>query len=246
MSIKKTLAVAMLAAALAAPPAWAQSGAASGQADTRALAAMPSFAPMVEKVGPAVVNISAVKVIKTNQNPRMTDPFGRQDPFFEFFFGPRGGGDRKAQSLGSGFIFDPAGYIVTNNHVVEGAEDITVKLAEGEEIHADIVGRDPKTDLALIKLKKEGVYPYLAMGDSDAVKVGDWVVAIGSPMQMEHSVTAGIISARERRAISGIRGAYDDYLQTDASINPGNSGGPLLNIDGEVIGINTAILTNSG
>jgi serine protease Do len=211
------------------------------------LTPLPSFAPVVDKAEKAVVNISTVKVIKGRQmNPfgerRNRSPFdnGPGSDFFDEFFGqqmPRG--DRKEQSLGSGFIFDPEGYIITNNHVVEGADDITVKLTSGEEIHAEIIGRDPKTDLALIKLKKEGPYPYLALGDSASLRIGDWVVAIGNPFGLEHTVTSGILSARGR-AIGA--GPYDDFLQTDASINPGNSGGPLLNLNGDVIGINTAII----
>ena len=205
------------------------------------LITMPSFSPVVDKAQAAVVNISTVKVVKGREFGSMGSPFMSPDGGdpFEQFFGPVPRGDRKASSLGSGFIFDPAGYVITNNHVVEGAEDIKVKLTSGEEIHADIIGRDPKTDLALLKLKKEGVYPYLALGNSSELKIGDWVVAIGNPFGLEHTVTAGILSARGR-AIGA--GPYDDFLQTDASINPGNSGGPLLNLAGEVVGINTAIV----
>ncbi len=215
------------------------------EAAGEALTPLPSFAPVVDKAEQAVVNISTVKVIKGRQmNPfggRRGSPFGGpgSDFFDEFFGGQTPRGDRKEQSLGSGFIFDPAGFIITNNHVVEGADDITVKLTSGEEIHADIIGRDPKTDLALIKLNKEGPYPYLALGDSSRMRIGDWVVAIGNPFGLEHTVTSGILSARGR-AIGA--GPYDDFLQTDASINPGNSGGPLLNLEGDVVGINTAII----
>lgn len=206
------------------------------------LSDLPSLAPIVEKVESAVVNISTVRVVKSGEQalggiPGL--PFDLGDDFFERFFrNPMPQGDRKQQSLGTGFIFDEDGFVVTNNHVIEGADDITVKLSNGQEVKAEIIGRDPKTDLALIKLAKPGKYPYLAFGDSDKVRVGDWVVAIGNPLGFDHTVTAGILSARGRSF--GV-GPYDDFLQTDASINPGNSGGPLLNLSGEVIGINTMI-----
>ena len=151
--------------------------------------------------------------------------------------------DRNEHSLGTGFSWDPAVVSITNKHVVEGAEDIKIKLASGEEFKADIIGRDPKTDLALLKLKKQGTYPYLALGDSDQIRIGDWVVAIGNPFGFDHTVTAGILSARGRSI--GV-GPYDDFLQFDAAINPGNSGGPLLNVYGEVVGINAMIVSGSG
>lgn len=238
MNIKNFPFLTMMIMILTAVPA-------SAAPDTAA--AMPSFAPIVEKAEAAVVNISAVRVVKGGDPMRMgrgNNPFGFDDDFFDRFFrNPVPRGDRKEQSLGTGFIFDEDGYVVTNNHVIEGAEDITVKLSSGAEVKADIIGRDPKTDLALIKLKKEGKYPFLALGDSNQVRVGDWVMAIGNPLGFEHTVTAGILSARGRSF--GV-GPYDDFLQTDASINPGNSGGPLLNMAGEVIGINTMIATGGG
>lgn len=239
MNLKNFVISACMICLLAASPVFAVP-----EEGTSPLSGIPSFAPIVEKTEAAVVNISAVRVIKAQ---RQMQRFGSgspfEDDFFERFLGPVPRGDRKEQSLGSGFIFDPAGYIVTNNHVIEGAEDITVKLSSGEELKAEVIGRDPKTDLALIKLKKEGKYPFLALGDSDKVKVGDWVVAIGNPMGLDSTVTAGILSARGRSL--GI-GQYEDFLQTDASINPGNSGGPLLNLSGEVIGINSAIASIRG
>lgn len=208
-----------------------------------------SFAEVAEKASPAVVNISTVKTVdgrsgRRQINPRMF-PGGPDDFFDNFFFGPQppyNTRPRKEASLGSGFIFDPAGLIITNNHVVEGADDILVRLSDGQEIHADIIGRDVKTDLALIKLKKEGVYPFLKLGDSEKIRIGDWVVAIGNPFGLDHTVTVGILSGRSRSIGAG---PYDDFLQTDASINFGNSGGPLLNLDGEVVGINTAIVAGS-
>ncbi|MEW5723998.1 MAG: DegQ family serine endoprotease [Thermodesulfobacteriota bacterium] len=203
-----------------------------------------TFADVAAKASPAVVNISTVRVIKGGAMPypfrgqpgQPRDPF---EEFFERFFGeqmPRG--DRTERSLGSGVIIDPAGYIVTNNHVVEDADEIVVRLSDEHQFKAEMIGRDPKTDLALIKVKSEVQLPFLALGDSDKARIGDWVVAIGNPFGLDFTVTAGILSAKGR--VIGA-GPYDDFLQTDASINPGNSGGPLLNLDGEVIGINTAI-----
>jgi serine protease Do len=207
---------------------------------------------MVKKVQPAIVNIFTVKVVKLRGggnwggpgfrfNPPGGDMRSPDEEFFNQFFGfpsqpPR---EYKERALGSGFIFDPAGYVITNNHVVDGADDIKVKLEDGSEIPAKVIGKDPKTDIALLKLDKEGTYPYIGFGDSDKVEIGDWVVAVGNPYGLEHTVTAGILSARGR-AIGA--GPYDDFLQTDASINPGNSGGPLLNLQGEVVGINTMIV----
>jgi serine protease Do len=203
---------------------------------------LPSFAPIVAKVEAAVVFISVTQAAPAGRQTRRPMPQLNED-FMERFFGfppesrpPR---ERKTRGQGSGFIFDREGYIITNNHVVEGAEEIKVKLNGGEEIAAEIVGRDPKTDLALLKLKKAGSYPFLVLGDSQKMEIGDWVVAIGNPFGLEHTVTAGILSARSRSLGAG---PYDDFLQTDAAINLGNSGGPLLNLAGEVIGINTAIV----
>ena len=208
---------------------------------------LPSFAELVKKLSPTVVNISTAKVVKersqTPRNPRPQDPFGGQTPFHDFFekyFGdnpPRG---FRARSLGSGFIINQDGYIVTNNHVIEDTDEILVKLANEKEYTAEVVGRDSKTDLALIRLKGKGPFPVAPLGDSDKLEVGDWVLAIGNPFGFDHSVTAGIVSAKGRVIGSG---PYDNYIQTDASINPGNSGGPLFNTRGEVIGINTAIIS---
>ncbi|MDR2386034.1 MAG: DegQ family serine endoprotease [Deltaproteobacteria bacterium] len=212
------------------------------QPTTERLVGLPSVAPVVERASPAVVNIFTVKVVRNDLNRfRRRAPRGLPEDFMEEFFNfpvppPR---EYKERALGSGFIFDPEGYIITNNHVVEGAEDIKVKLDDGREISAEIVGRDPKTDLALIKLTSPGPFPYVSIGNSDQVKIGDWLVAIGNPFGLEHTVTAGILSARGRTI--GV-GPYDDFLQTDASINPGNSGGPLLNLYGQVVGINTIII----
>ncbi|MFC1812887.1 DegQ family serine endoprotease [Thermodesulfobacteriota bacterium] len=204
-----------------------------------------SFHHLAEKVSPAVVNIRTVKTINGGGpvfRHFQKNPFGKDDPFhdfFERFFGDQHQKEFKQRSLGSGFIIDKGGYIVTNNHVIENADQIEIKLNDGEEFEAEIVGRDPSTDLALLKIKSGRSLPYAEPGDSDKLKVGEWVVAIGSPFGLEHTVTAGIVSAKGRVIGSG---PYDDFIQTDASINPGNSGGPLINMEGEVVGINTAII----
>jgi len=204
-----------------------------------------SFHELAGKVSPSVVNIRTEKTVKSDgrafQHFRR-GPQGDDHPFNEFFkkyFGEDFHREFKQRSLGSGFIIDKSGYIVTNNHVIEDADTIKVKLNNESEYEAEIVGRDPNTDLALIKIKSGKNFPSVKLGDSDALKVGEWVVAIGSPFGLEHTVTAGIVSAKGRVIGSG---PYDDFIQTDASINPGNSGGPLLNMAGEVVGINTAII----
>ena len=206
-----------------------------------------SFSRLAETVSPAVVNIRTEKTMKGGGRVYRhfsPGPFGKEDPFQDFFkrfFGDDQEREFKQRSLGSGFIIDRQGYIVTNNHVVENADKIKVKLKDGEEYDAEVVGRDPNTDLALIRIKAQKDLPVLRQGDSDALKVGQWVVAIGSPFGFEQTVTAGIVSAKGRVIGSG---PYDDFIQTDASINPGNSGGPLINMDGEVVGINTAIIAS--
>lgn len=207
-----------------------------------------SFTDVAMAVSPAVVNIRAEKVIKGGGAAfrHFQNPFGKDDPFrdfFERFFGDMPRREFKQRSLGSGFCIDKAGYIVTNYHVIENADKIKVKLKNGKEYDAEIVGRDAKTDIALIKVKSWRNLKAVKLGDSDALKVGEWVVAIGSPFGLEHTVTAGIVSAKGRVIGSG---PYDDFIQTDASINPGNSGGPLINMKGEVVGINTAIFSRSG
>lgn len=207
-----------------------------------------SFADIVEEVRPAVVNIMVTKVQEQpsfGQLPGNT-PF---DEFFDRFFGPGQRPDmprqrqRRQQGVGSGFIIDSEGYIVTNYHVVSNAEEITATLDSGEELTAEIVGTDEATDLALLKVSSEESLPFLRFGDSDEARVGDWVLAIGNPFALGGTATAGIISARGRNITSG---PYEDYLQIDAPINTGNSGGPVFNTSGEVIGVNTAILSPSG
>jgi len=198
----------------------------------------PDFVTLAEHVSPAVVNIRTSRAIQRSAG---RPPLPRE---FEEFFGNPFGGSRgpqrefKVPSLGSGFVISAEGYIVTNNHVVEDVDEIVVVFSDGEELEATVVGRDPKTDIALIRVTPEKSLPSLSLGDSDAVRPGEWVVAIGNPFGLEHTVTAGIVSAKHRNIGQG---SYDDFIQTDAAINPGNSGGPLLNLRGEVIGINTAI-----
>ncbi len=206
-----------------------------------------SFSQLAELVGPSVVNIRTVKTLKGG-GPVLRhfqkEPFGREQPFNEFFerfFGDEMQREFKQPSLGSGFIIDKDGYVVTNNHVIEDADQIKVKLGDEKEFDAQVVGRDPSTDLALLKIKAAQNLPVVKLGDSAQLKIGQWVVAIGSPFGLERTVTAGIVSAKGRVIGSG---PYDDFIQTDASINPGNSGGPLINMKGEVVGINTAIVAS--
>lgn len=205
-----------------------------------------NFAEIAENARPSVVNIQTVKVMKGNGRVFrhfFGNPFAGPNPFEEFFGDQGGNGmqDFRQKSLGSGFLIDKDGYIVTNNHVIDGANEIKVKLADGNEYDAAIIGKDPKTDLALIKIKGVSGLTPISLGNSDELKVGNWVVAIGSPFGLEQTVTAGIVSAKGRIIGSG---PYDNFIQTDASINPGNSGGPLINMQGEVIGINTAIIAS--
>jgi serine protease Do len=205
-----------------------------------------SFSALADIAKPGVVNIRTVKTIKGGGpvfRHFFGNPFGGRDPFREFFgpFENEPSQEFKQRSLGSGFIIDQEGYIVTNNHVIEDADQIKVRLWDEREFDAELVGRDPKTDLALIRIKDAENIKSLPLGDSDALKVGTWVVAIGSPFGLEQTVTAGIVSAKGRIIGSG---PYDDFIQTDASINPGNSGGPLINMQGEVVGINTAIVAS--
>jgi serine protease Do len=211
--------------------------------------ALPSFASLAARTSPAVVYIRVVSVEKTAQpGPGFgfpPSPFGEEAPFPGFrspFPTPPPGGFRRRES-GSGFIIRNDGLIITNNHVVENAKEITVTLTDKREFSAKVLGRDPKTDLAVLKIEPKGELPAAKLGDSDELQVGDWVMAIGNPFGLSNSVTAGIVSAKGR-AIGA--GPYDDFIQTDAPINPGNSGGPLFNEQGEVVGINSAIFSQSG
>jgi serine protease Do len=224
-------------AAASSDPFWQENGATEPPAGRPG--GMPgSFADLAEAASPAVVNIRTSKIVKHGkpQMPRGFEEFFG-NPFEEFFHGP-GGGEYKVPSLGSGFVISADGYIVTNNHVIEDVDEIIVKFEDDKELEAKIIGRDPKTDLALIKVEPDEPLTALSLGDSDALRPGDWVVAIGNPFGLEHTVTAGIVSAKHR--VIG-QGSYDDFIQTDAAINPGNSGGPLIGMSGRVVGINTAI-----
>ncbi len=219
----------------------------STQAIELALELSKAFAQVAKKAGPAVVFVQVEKVVE--RAPAMEPfPFGGpfdffgQD-FFERFFRQRFPRKFKQMGAGSGFIISPDGYILTNNHVVANASKVTVKLADGREFKAKIVGTDPASDVAVLKIKAEGL-PILPLGDSDKIEVGEWVIAIGNPFGLTQTVTVGVISAKGRSGV-GITD-YEDFIQTDAAINPGNSGGPLVNLRGEAIGMNTAIFTRSG
>ena len=202
-----------------------------------------SFADLAEKLSPSVVNISTTTVIEDKSRQMPSFPPG--SPFEDFFkqFDNPGGKKRKAQSLGSGFIIDKTGYIITNNHVIDNAEKIMVILYDDTSFEAKVVGKDPKTDVALLKIDPKKIkLKAVEFGNSNDLRVGDWVMAIGNPFGFGGTVTAGIVSARGRN----LSGSYDDYIQTDASINRGNSGGPLFDMKGNVVGINTAIFSQSG
>ncbi len=215
----------------------------------QARSAPDSFADLTAKLMPAVVNISTTQVVKGQKQGQpefMVPPGSPFEDFFKEFLErnrPKNRGPRRATSLGSGFIIDAGGLVVTNNHVIAEADEISVRLSDGTRLKAVLVGRDAKTDLALLKVEPKGKLPSLKWGNSANSRVGDWVLAIGNPFGLGGSVTAGIISARGRDINSG---PYDDFFQTDAAINRGNSGGPLFNMKGEVIGINTAIYSPTG
>ncbi|MCC9620164.1 DegQ family serine endoprotease [Thalassospira sp. MA62] len=208
-----------------------------------------SFADLAERLLPSVVNISTSQMIAERQGPDFQFPPGSpfEDLFRDFMDRNGQGGQspqrRRATALGSGFIISADGYIVTNNHVIDGADEITVRLHDGDTLEAELIGSDPKTDVALLKVEPNEDLPFVKFGDSDNARIGDWAMAIGNPFGLGGTVTAGIISARNRDINQG---PYDDFIQTDASINRGNSGGPLFNLDGDVIGINSAIYSPSG
>ncbi|MEO0099270.1 MAG: DegQ family serine endoprotease [candidate division WOR-3 bacterium] len=208
------------------------------------------FVKVAEMVIPAVVNISAKKEIRI-RSPEF-DFFWPFEDFFKDFFRdfPRLPQKQTIQSLGSGVIISPDGYVVTNNHVVSGYDDIIIKLSDGTEYKGKdvkIIGKDPKTDVAILKIEKKREFPYAVLGNSDSIRIGDWVMAIGNPFGLEGTVTVGVISAKGRHGVDLPGGPiYQNFIQTDAAINPGNSGGPLVNLKGEVIGINTAIKTTAG
>ena len=224
-------------------------GLAFASAPVQARSAPDSFADLAERLLPSVVNISTTQVQKKSEKggpqvPRFPEGSPFQDFFKEFFDRQqRDTPQRRATSLGSGFVISDNGYVVTNNHVIAEADEITVTLHDDTKLEAKLIGRDPKTDLALLKVEPKSPLVAVPFGDSGKTRVGDWVVAIGNPFGLGGTVTAGIVSARQRDINSG---PYDDFIQTDASINRGNSGGPMFNLKGEVIGINTAIFSPSG
>ena len=207
-----------------------------------------SFADLAEKISPSVVNITTTTVTagKANQAPRGLVPEGSPfEEFFKEFDDRRRGGNlrpRRSSALGSGFVISPSGFIVTNNHVIDGADEIQIEFFSGKVLPAKVIGTDKNTDIAVLKVEPDLPLEFVGFGDSDIARVGDWVVAMGNPMGQGFSVSAGIVSARNR-ALAGI---YDDYIQTDAAINRGNSGGPLFNLEGDVVGVNTAILSPNG
>ncbi|MGO9371481.1 MAG: trypsin-like peptidase domain-containing protein, partial [Syntrophobacteraceae bacterium] len=211
--------------------AAADSSALQAQTPAKSFVESP-FTPLVEKLTPSVVNVKVTKIEKA-EFPLQDMP---GNPFGQFFNNPRSQQNRPVQGAGSGVIISSDGYILTNNHVVEGAKEVEVTLNNGKEFKAQIVGRDPKTDLAIVKIDARKSLPAANIGDSNSLRVGDWVLAIGNPFGLNQTVTSGIVSAKGR--VIGA-GPYDDFIQTDASINPGNSGGPLFNMRGEVVGINT-------
>ena len=205
-----------------------------------------AFVEVAKKVQPAVVNITTEKTITVKPWDRYGEDFFKGSPFEDFFkgfgFSPREKGkeyQQKQRSGGSGVIVDKEGYVLTNNHVVEGADKVKVRLNDGREFTATVKGQDSRTDLAVLNIKAKDL-PVATLGDSDKLEVGEWAIAIGSPFGLEHTVTVGVISAKGRSGLG--TGTYEDFIQTDASINPGNSGGPLINIDGEVVGINAMII----
>jgi serine protease Do len=220
----------VLALVLAAPlPLWAQ------------LRDLPDFADLAERQGPAVVNISTTSTVR---GPQALPPGAEEDPFFDFFrrFGPPQPREYESRSLGSGFVISADGYILTNSHVVEAADEITVRLTDKREFRAKVIGSDRRTDVALLKIDAAGL-PRVAFGDPNKLRVGEWVVAIGSPFGFDNTVTAGIVSAKGR---SLPQENFVPFIQTDVAINPGNSGGPLFNLKGEVVGVNSMIFSRTG
>lgn len=204
-----------------------------------------SFADLAEKISPAVVNITTSTVVEGRTGPQNIVPEGSPfEDFFREFQDRQGNGERprRSSALGSGFVISADGFVVTNNHVIEGADEILVEFFEGGELPAKVIGTDKNTDIALLKVESDEPLAFVEFGDSDKARVGDWVIAMGNPLGQGFSVSAGIVSQRGR----ALAGAYDDYIQTDAAINRGNSGGPLFNMDGEVVGVNTAILSPNG
>ena len=204
-----------------------------------------SLADLAERISPSVVNITTSTTVAQSEDRPVIPEGSPLEDFFKDFMDRQqrpDQGPRRGSALGSGFVISDDGFIVTNNHVIDKADEIIIEFFDGDELEAEIVGVDPKTDIALLKVESDDALPFVNFGDSDVARVGDWVMAIGNPLGQGFSVSAGIISARNR----ALRGSYDDFIQTDAAINRGNSGGPLFNMDGDVIGVNTAILSPNG
>ncbi len=252
LGLVSALAVGLAAGAALAPPGpmfW--SGGEARAEAVKPFGGPASFSPVVKAVAPAVVHIEVTQRAASADGPSAKDMPPAMREYFERFFGermPHGqpgqrGPQQPRMGLGSGFFIDAAGYIVTNNHVVAGADKIVVTIKDGDKFDAKLIGVDSRTDLALLKVERAKPFPYVDFGDSDKAEVGDWVVAVGNPFGLDHTVTTGIISARGRSIGAG---PYDDFLQLDAPINKGNSGGPAFNLSGEVIGVNTAIFSPTG
>ena len=220
----------------------------SPAARVEARGAPESFADLAQQISPSVVNITTTAIVAAptgSDGGPMVPPGSPFEQFFNDFMDQNGKGlnePQRSEALGSGFVVSADGYIVTNNHVIEGADQIEIEFFSGKRLSAKLVGTDLKTDIAVLKVDSPEPLPFVAFGDSDAMRVGDWVMAMGNPLGQGFSVSAGIVSARGRE----LSGSYDDFLQTDAAINKGNSGGPLFNMDGQVIGVNTAILSPTG
>jgi serine protease Do len=248
--MKRKIGIALMAVALVAT---SLSPVLVSAVQAQSVQVLPNVADLADRLLPAVVEISVESKVGgtgpavTPDTPPLPEDSPFKDFFDDFFKKKQGGGDqpdgRTVNSMGSGFIIDASGLVVTNNHVVEGAEAIQIHMQDGTIMKAELVGRDPKTDLAVIRVKPKGPLPVVAFGDSDKLRIGEWVIAIGNPFGLGGSVSLGIVSARNRDISAG---PYDDFIQTDAAINKGNSGGPLFNLNGEVMGINTAIFSPSG
>ena len=220
---------------------WSGTPQKSGFSPVAASQGLPNFVPLAKQVGPVVVNISST--LTKRRVEEFANPFGEQGPGGQFFGIPRPPGMSRQRSLGSGFIISRDGLILTNNHVVDGAEKIAVKLSDGSEFEGKMVGQDDRTDIAIIKIDAKKSLPSARLGNSEQIQVGEWVIAVGNPFGLDNTVTSGIVSAKGRHIGAG---PYDNFIQTDVPINPGSSGGPLIDLRGEVIGINTAILSQSG
>jgi serine protease Do len=232
---------------------WTGAGQAQNNTSLDGLRSLQNtFRSIAKNVTPAVVNVSSVRVVAQRNSGREVDPFFENHPFREFFGDdffrhffevPGSSGPRRQQGLGSGFLFDPRGYLFTNRHVIEGADEVWVTVNSKKKYPASLVYADPRTDVALLKVDAQHL-PYAALGDANSLEVGDWVLAIGNPFGLTQTVTQGIVSAKGRHDMGIL--PMEDFIQTDAAINPGNSGGPLVNLDGQVIGMNTAIVSRGG